>query len=162
MAAGVRLDRLASILLGKIGSAVGYGWGLTLVSMMIGLLTTNLLYARGGLLLYPVELAIGTVGFSLLIALFTASAGVLVSLHAPTVWQAQQSLGVVILLPLLVPAFFIGPFSPPEWKSMLARALTAMGTTQIVLAVAVILLMLDIGLVLVALARFRRTELLLD
>ena len=101
-----------AILLGKIGSAVGYSWGLTLVSMLLGLLTENLLYARSGLLLYPADLAIGTVGFGLLVALFTASAGVLVSLHAPTVRQAQQSLGVVITLPLIVPAFFIGPFAP--------------------------------------------------
>jgi len=151
-----------AILLGKIGSAVGYSWGLTLVSMLLGLLTENLLYARSGLLLYPADLAIGTVGFGLLIALFTASAGVLASLHAPTVRQAQQSLGVVITLPLIVPAFFIGPFAPLEWKLALGHALTAMGTTQIVLAVAIILLILDIALVLVALARFRRTELLLD
>jgi len=73
-----------------------------------------------------------------------------------------QSGDTSILVFAPVATFKIGFLTAIEWKLALGHALTAMGTTQIVLAVAIILLILDIALVLVALARFRRTELLLD
>lgn len=151
-----------AILLGKISVAVGYGWGTTLLSMTIGLLTTNFLCAGHGWLLYPAEVAIGIIGFGLLVALFVASAGAFASLHAPTVRQAQQRLGLIIMLPLVIPAFFIGPFAPLEWKLGLTQALATMGLAQGVLALAILLVILDSALILVTLTRFRRTQLLLD
>jgi ABC-2 type transport system permease protein len=151
-----------AILFGKISAAVGYGWGITLINMVIGLLATNLIHAHNGVLLYPGDVAIGTIGFSLLVSLFVASAGALVSLHAPTARQAQLNLGMIIMLPLVVPAFFIGPFSPLEWKLGLTQTLATMGLMKSALAIAAILVILDIALVLVTLARFHRTQLLLD
>ena len=151
-----------AILFGKISAAVGYGWGITLISMGIGLLATNLIHAYTGWLLYPADVAIGTIGFSLLVSLFVASAGALVSLHAPTARQAQLSLGMIVMLPLVVPAFFIGPFSPLEWKLGLTQTLATIGMMKIALAMAAILVILDIALILVTLARFHRTQLLLN
>jgi len=151
-----------AILFGKISAAVGYGWGVTLISMGIGLLATNLVHAYTGWLLYPADVAIGTIGFSLLVSLFVASAGALVSLRAPTVRQAQQSLGLIVMIPLVVPAFFIGPVSPLEWKLGLTQTLATIGMMKIALALAAILVILDIALILVTLARFHRTQLLLN
>lgn len=151
-----------ALLIGKIGPAAGYGWTTTLVSMVLGLVTINLLYAQGEILLYSAGLTVGMLGVSLLIALFTATAGVLVSLHAPTVRHAQQSLGAIVLLPLLVPAFLVGPFAPQVWKTGLGQILQAMGAANFTLIFAVSLILLDGILIAITLVRFRRYQLFLD
>ena len=51
---------------------------------------------------------------------------------------------------------------PPEWKAYLAEALMAADVTKIVLIVVAVLAVLDIGLLAAAMARFQRTQLILD
>jgi len=67
----------------------------TTASLILGVVAVNLANRQGGLLLYPlpVVLAMGVLG--LLGAVFVAAVGVLISLRAATVRQAQQTLGGV-------------------------------------------------------------------
>lgn len=51
---------------------------------------------------------------------------------------------------------------PPEWKAYLAEALMAADVTKIVLIIVAVLTVLDIGLLAAAMARFQRTQLILD
>ncbi|MDD5466658.1 MAG: ABC transporter permease subunit [Anaerolineales bacterium] len=150
-----------AILLGKAGAAIGYGWGLTLIGVLLGLITVNLAYGHGELLLYSPLLGAGVLVFSLLGAGLAAGSGILVSLRAPTVRQAQQSLSIVIMLLLFVPVFGIQAL-PAEWKARLAQALATADVSRIILVVAIVLFVLDLGLLLAAMARFQRARLVLE
>ncbi|OGO08288.1 MAG: hypothetical protein A2Z66_05110, partial [Chloroflexi bacterium RBG_13_66_10] len=72
-----------AILLGKIGAAMGYGWGVALASLLLSLITINIAHGGGGLLMFPTSTLISIIALSLLISTFAASLGVLVSLRAP-------------------------------------------------------------------------------
>jgi len=150
-----------AILFGKVGAAVGYGWGLTLISLLLGLVTVNLAHGHGELLLYPATIGLGILGLSLLGAGLAAGAGVLVSLRASTVRQAQQTLNIATMVLWFVPIFGVQAL-PPEWKAYLAKTLMAADVTKIVLIVGAVLAVLDIGLLAAAMARFQRTQLILD
>lgn len=149
------------ILFGKIGAGIGYGWGLTLASLLLGLVTLNLTYDRGEPILYPPTIGFGVVSLSLLVAWLAAGVGVLISLRASTVRQAQQSMGIAIVLLMLVP-LLAGQTLPPEWKKDLFQMLIAADVTRIVLGAVVTLLVVDVGLLLAGMARFRRARLILD
>ncbi len=86
-----------AIYLGKVGAAVAYGWATSLAALLLGLVTTNLRFRGDGLLLYSPDMAISIVLLTLLISLLAAAVGVLVSLRASTVRQAQQTLSLASL-----------------------------------------------------------------
>jgi ABC-2 type transport system permease protein len=90
-------------------------------------------------------------------ALFVAALGVLVSLRAATVRQAQQTLNAVIIVILLVP-FGLAKMLPPEWKAYLpANAID--GARFAILAV-VAFALLDAGVTVLAMNRFTRARLI--
>lgn len=150
-----------AILFGKLGAAVGYGWGLTLVAILLGLVAVNVVHGRGELLLYPAATGLAAVVLSLLMAGLAGSAGVLVSLRASTVRQAQQSLSIPIMLLLFAPWLGFQAL-PAEWKARLGEALMAADAAQIILLVTAILAVLDVGLLVAAMVRFQRARLILD
>jgi len=150
-----------AILFGKVGAAVGYGAGITWLSLLLGLVTTNLAYGRGKLLLYPLTVGLGIVGLSLLGAGLAASAGVLISLRAATARQAQQTLSIAIMVLLVVPIFGTQAL-PVEWKARLFKTFMAMDITGLVVIAVVILAMLNVGLLAAAMTRFRRVQLILQ
>jgi ABC-2 type transport system permease protein len=86
-----------------------------------------------------------------------ASAGILVSLHAATVRQAQQTLMFGIIALGLVLSF--GLHTLVTW---FARNLAAWSAAEVVVAGSAVFLALDLVLVLAALNRFQRPKLVLD
>ena len=150
-----------AILLGKVSAAMGYGWGLAMTAMLVGLVTVNLAHGRGELLLYPATVFGGIVGLSLLAAGLVAGAGVLISLRAATVRQAAQAMSIAIMLLLFVPVFGVQAL-PTEWKVRLAQAVMGADVERIVLVAAAVLIVLDLGLLAAAMARFQRARLILD
>src|SRR5687767_4048450 len=103
-----------SILLGKVATAILYGWGTSILGMLLGLVTVNLFRSTGELLLYPPVLAVGAPLVSFLVAGLASGIGVLVSLHASTVRQAQQTVGMAFFI-VFLPLFFI-PMLPAAWR----------------------------------------------
>ena len=150
-----------AILFGKTGAAVIYGWGLTLAATLLALITVNVASGGGELLLYPPAIGLGIAVSSLLTAWLAAGVGVLVSLRASSVRQAQQSMSIAIMLLLFVPVFGVQAL-PDEWKAHLAEILTAVNVTTAVLVAAVLVVVLDVGLLAGARARFQRARLILD
>jgi len=150
-----------AILLGKVAAAAGYGIGVTWLSLLLGLVTANLAVRQGGLLLYSPTAALGILGLSLTSAMLAASGGALVSLRAATVRQAQQTLSIALMVLLFVPIFGSQAL-PREWKAHVFAALMAMDITLLVVLVVAILAVVDVALLLIAMARFRRTVLTLD
>lgn len=94
-----------AVLWGKITVTVAYTWGLTLIGLLLGLVVPNLLPGRAGWEFYhPIGIFVEMLVLSLLASLLSASAGVLISLRAATVRQAQQTMavGTLILLAAIV------------------------------------------------------------
>jgi ABC-2 type transport system permease protein len=146
-----------AILFGKMGAAIGYAGALTCGSLVLAEVAVNLVWSHGGVLLYKLEvvLAIAVVGF--LGAVFVAAVGVLISLRAATVRQAQQTLsGTIIVVLLLVVAGV--RFLPGEWK----RTVAASAPTGLLIAVLSLgaFALFDIGVVALAMLRFRRSRLI--
>jgi ABC-2 type transport system permease protein len=150
-----------AILFGKIAAAVVWGWGTALLSMLLGLVTVNLKYGQGKLLMFSVQAGVSTVLMSLLVGLLMASAGVLVSLRASTVRQAQQTLSLSFVV-LMFGGIFAVRNLPREWLAWLNRTVATTGEMTLILAGAAILLLIDLLIVGTAMARFQRSRLILD
>ncbi len=150
-----------AILFGKICAAVSYGWGMALASMLAGLITVNIMFAGHGFIMYAPMVALSIVIISLLASVLATSAGVLVSLRAATVRQAQQALSLAIMALVFVPIFGLQAL-PPYTRGNIANALGHAGAAKIMIATGVGLVLLDGLLILAAKARFRRVRLILD
>lgn len=150
-----------AILFGKAAAAVGYGLGITWVSLLLGLVTVNLVDGHGKPLFYPTMVGLGIVVLSPLCAGLVAGAGVLVSLRATTVRQAQQTLSIAIVVLLFVPIFGVRAL-PAEWKACLVGTFVALDAAHIVITAVAALTVLDVGLFAGAIARFRRAQLIID
>jgi ABC-2 type transport system permease protein len=149
-----------SILLGKIFAALTYGWGMTLASLLLGLVTVNLAHGQGKLLLYSPDVGLTTLATSFLMAALASTLGVLLSLRAPSVRSAQQTLGIVALLPLLL--VIIIPMLPSSFTGRAAAWVMEKDLMALIVPVMTSMLALDLLLLLAAFKRFRRSLLILD
>jgi ABC-2 type transport system permease protein len=151
-----------AILFGKIAASIAYGWLMAILCALVGTITENvanrgdhiLLYRDSAswlILLLAPPLAAGAV----------ATAGVLVSLHATTVRQAQQTLMVAVLV-LVAGSIFASNFLPMAWKEWFFGIWSAWSAASLVLAAAGVVLALDLLLLLAGMARFQRARLVLD
>lgn len=147
-----------AILFGKIGAAFAYAGAITLSSLLLGLATVNLAHGRGALILYSGSSMLGMLVFGFLGALLVASVGVLISLRAATVRLAEQTLGGLIILAMVVP-FVAIRVVPPEWKT---RLISPENSALVAMVLAALLAAIDAGLVFLALKRFRRSRLIAD
>jgi len=150
-----------AILLGKLAAAMGYGWGITLVTVFMSLISINLLHRGDGLLIFEPVIGWGIVFSSLLSAGLSAGVGVLVSLHASSVRQAQQTLGLAIMLLLIIPLFGIQAL-PSEIQMKIAKLYLETSTWEFLRIILLILSVLDFTLIIVAMIRFQRNKLILD
>lgn len=150
-----------SILIGKIGSVVLYGWGLTLLSLIVGLIVVNLSAGGGHLLLYPAGRAITAVVLTFLLCILATGIGVLVSLRSSTVRQAQQMLTVGWVVLIFLALFGVQLMSPSTRLRLEHRLSTAQLTTVVIVA-ALVLILLDVLVLALNAARFQRSRLILD
>lgn len=148
-----------AILLGKITAAVAYGWGFSLAAVLLGVITVNLAHGQGTFLFYPLPVAVGIVLVSLLAALLAASAGVLVSLRAPTTRQAAQTLSIAVMVLLFVPIFGLQAL-PAEWQARLVSAGSTFSAGTLAITVVVVLAVADAVLLVAAAKRFQRSRLI--
>jgi ABC-2 type transport system permease protein len=150
-----------AILFGKVGAAIAYGWGLSMLSLFVGLVTVNIAYYSGTILFFTPIMCLGLFLWSFLGAGLTGCAGVLVSLKAATVRQAQQTLSISIMLLFFVP--FFGVYALPDlWKERIFAFLATITVPETILLVAGVLALIDLLLLKAALVRFRRDRLILD
>lgn len=148
-----------AILFGKIGAAVGYACALTALSLILGVVTVNLANSRGGLLFYSLSAVLLMIVLGLLGAVFVAAIGVLISLRAATVRNAQQTLGGAIMAMLLVP-LVTARLLPAAWKhSVTSSAVSGAGFAFVGLAA---FAALDICAVALAMVRFKRGRLIAE
>ncbi|NLE77765.1 MAG: ABC transporter permease [Chloroflexi bacterium] len=150
-----------AILLGKVAASVVFAWGLSVVALLLGAVAINVAYHSGGLAFYPGWLAAGALAFSLFTALLASGLGVLFSLRAATVRQAQQALSLAVVALVWVP-ILAANLLPNEWKARLVGALGSLDLTAVVIVALVVLVGLSVAALLAAQARFRRSRLITD
>jgi ABC-2 type transport system permease protein len=144
-----------AILLGKVIVTVGYTWVMVLFSLLLGCLVVNLTKGAGMWVFYaPISSFFYVLVLSLLISLLAASGGVLVSLHSPTVRQAQQT--------LLLSTLGLGLVFYLVLRAVPADLLASLSTNQILFIILLVLAVLDVILVGIALASFKRSRLILS
>ena len=151
----------AAILIGKIAAAVSYGWGLVLVMLALSLVTVNVSARTGPWLLFPWRFAVGAPLLALLGAGLAATAGVLISLRAPTVRQAAQTLNVGVLLLIFIPVLGLQAL-PDAWRAQAAAWTMSVGVDGLLWASAALLALLDLALLAACFSWFRRSRLVLD
>lgn len=149
-----------SILFGKLLAALTYGFTLTWVIMIVSLITVNIGFRDGGLLFYPLELFAGALVFSLLISGLSGCIGVLVSLRAGSVRQAQQMMSAGMLI-LFLPFLFV-QFIPRAWLNSAETMLQNAQPVQIAVWLALFLLGVELILITIARRLFQRSKLILD
>ena len=149
-----------AILFGKLLAALGYGFALTWSILLVSLVTINVAIRGSGLLIFSPVMTIGALVFSILISGLSANIGVLVSLRAGSVRQAQQWMSFGMLV-LFLPFMFI-QFIPDAWLESFGNALIHANPEEIAIWAAAIVFVLQIVLLAIAMRLFRRTRLILD
>ena len=149
-----------AILFGKILAGILYGAGITFLCMLVSLVTVNLVDGQAGLLLYPMPVALGLVILVLLVSTLASALGVLVSLRAASVRQAMQTFTIanaVLLIPVLVISLL-----HPALLATITPFILKISFFSLVIGAGGVLTLLDVILILVTLARFKRAKLILD
>lgn len=149
-----------AILLGKISAAIAYGWGVTLIGLLVALVTINIAFGEGELLIFPLQIGAAIVTLSFLVAWLAAGLGVLVSLRAASVRQAQQTLSLAFLF-LFIPLFLI-PLLPESLRDTVSRAASGMDIQIVGIIVVALLLVVDLVLLATGMRLFNRARLILN
>jgi ABC-2 type transport system permease protein len=150
-----------AILFGKIIAAMGIALAMTYAIVILGLLTVNITHWEGEPIIFSPKLLGAGIALSALVACLAASAGVLVSLRAATVRQAQQTLSFVIIAIAFLPSIAF-QMLPVSAKKGLTSFFDSAGATRIIVTFFALLIIIDLILIKAARFRFRRTKLLLD
>jgi len=145
-----------AILFGKMLFGIIMAWAAGLLMLVISLIAANISYTEGGFLFYSPSVLGAYLGFSLLMAILTTGAGVLISMRSKTAQEASQLLISILLMPPMLFGLL---------ATMLIRRSNILETvdgTLILLAVAAVLLVATVLLVLAAMRRFQRSRLVFD
>ena len=150
-----------SILLGKVLAAIMYGLLFTTANIIVGVITLSIKHFGEGIQAPP-ALHIAYMLLLVTLACSTlAGIGVFISLKAATVRQAQQTLGIIMMVLFIGPVLFIQFLDSPNRMSLAAR-LSSLGTDRLVGWTSAVLLAASVILILMAMARFKRGKLTLD
>jgi len=148
-----------AILFGKLLTGVLYGWGMTIALLLAGLVAVNIVEWSGRIQFYAANIILADLAASLFLSVAIAGFGVLVSLRAETVQGAQQTLMMILLLPLLllqIGAALLPTFVP---MSELEAKMQTLDLDLIVLILLGVLLLAAVGGLAWAMRRFQRTRL---
>ena len=149
-----------SILFGKLLAALTYGFSLTWLVLLSSIVTINIVHGRDGLLFYPLTITVGALVFSILMSGLSGSIGVLVSLRASSVRQAQQTMSIGMLVIFL--PFMLIQFIPKTWLASIGNVFANLQPLQVGVWLAVVLFIVEAILIAIARRLFQRSKLILD
>ena len=150
-----------AILIGKLLTSMLFGWGMTLLLLLVSLLVVNLLDGKDGFQNYQSHILWLDILASVLMAGFVSSLGILISLRSATVQAASQSIMLMLFLPLMLlqaVVFLLPAFLPKATVSTIAEQLNFINIMIVILSV---LLVVDIILFFGAISGFHRSKLIL-
>jgi ABC-2 type transport system permease protein len=150
-----------AILFGKLAALATYALAITWIVMLVGIVTVNVAHGHGALILYsPLNFA-GSIGVSILGAVMASGFGTLVSLRSATARQAQQLLGrlpIVLVLLAAIGARVI----PHAWQTRVSADIAAAGVAPLIATGLCVIGALAAIVVRLAVLKFRRAGALLD
>lgn len=142
-----------AILFGKILLPVLTGWAAALGFNLISLIIVNLAHGSGEILLYSPQIAAGILFLSFLSATLMAGGGVITSLSAATAQEAAQKLLTFILIPAMLVQIL-----PMLFMDRILQLVRILDGDQILVIFGVSLLILDIIIFIIAMGKFKRSE----
>lgn len=146
-----------ALLLGKILTSVLYGWLVTLLLLATLLVGVNVTHPGT---MYPLSTLVTALVGTPLMLLFFSSAGVLLSMRSPTVRAAQPRMAA-LFLGLFLPIPFVQALLPIEWKQHAIELMRSeTGRLQAAASQIAFFAVVDLVLLALALARFKRSRLL--
>jgi ABC-2 type transport system permease protein len=143
-----------AILFGKLAVTIALSLGMTTIVLLAGLATINIAHWSGHLLLYTPLVGLGSLGLSVSMSLLIAGTGVLISTRAATVQEASQILMAIFMIPfvaLQMVALLL--------RDLLTKLLRGLDGRQLLFVILAAVTALAIGMVSVAIIRFRRSRL---
>ncbi len=149
----------SAILLGKIFAAMVYALVITAAFILLGIVSVNLVHSDGRLLIPAFSYLAGGLLLGILMASTAANLGVLVSVRAKTVRQAQQTMGFGIMILFFLPSILV-PLLPEPFLKQIGAILDSINPLLAISFGMVALILLDIIFFLLAIKRFRRSKLL--
>lgn len=150
-----------SIYAGKLLTSILFGWSIQLGGLLMATITINVTYGRGQFLFYAPDFFIVWLVVTLLLMTLISAVGVLVSLRASTVRQAYQKMSLAFLALVFIPVF-LGPMLPASVMSTINTFILTAPPVATLWLLCAALLVIDLGLVTLGLARFQRARLILD
>jgi ABC-2 type transport system permease protein len=153
-----------AILFGKAAVSVAFGWGVSLLVLLMGLVTANILNWDGRLQSYTATILFSSFGLSLFVSLLVAGLGVLISMRAESVQKATQNLVfsfMIVPLLLQVAGIFVVQ-GGPEKREQVLEVLATLGSTSSLLLMAAGFVALDLLVCALAVTRFQRSRLISD
>jgi ABC-2 type transport system permease protein len=153
---------VAVALFGKLLTAIAFGWGMTLILLLVSLVAVNILDWNGGIQVYQRTILALDLSASLLMSGMVASLGLLISLRSPTVQNAAQTIMLSLFSPFLViqAVVFLLPTILP--KDAAKALLDRMDLVTISLVFLGALVVANVGLLWGAITRFQRAKLILS
>ena len=143
-----------AILLGKVITTVLYAWGMSMLSLLLGLALVDLFRTQGHWMFYPLDLLVDALVLSLLASVLATSAGVLISLKVSTVRQAQQILSLGTLVLVFGSIFVL--------RALPANVVSSLTYPQFLLIAMAVIAVLDAILLGLSLVSFQRSRLILS
>jgi ABC-2 type transport system permease protein len=159
----------SAILLGKVGAAVAFAYGMLLLVSVLSLLTVNVFIMRWEMFRYPLLWSAGTtfgvVCLGLLVTVLSATIGVMVSLRSETVRQAnlRLSMGLILFFPVL--SFCLAGIwtaLPGQTQLTILDAVQTWRAPAVLATIAVTMAAMDAALLWLASRLFVRSRLILD
>jgi ABC-2 type transport system permease protein len=144
-----------AILLGKMAVSVAFAWGTTLLVLLFSLLVVNIANWEGQVLFYNAPIGLGSFALSFLVATTMAGAGVLISMRSDTVQQAAQLLMAILLVPAILLQVVLFVF-----VDQLRGVIASVDGPQLLIGILVALAVIDVVVLAAAVARFRRSWLI--
>ncbi len=153
-----------AILFGKLGFATIYGWLVTLIVLLLGLVTANIAGWDGHIVLFTPIIGIGDLFISLLLAGIIASLGIFISLRSATAQTALQTLTAATLFPLLIIGVLLTTLltMKGDFAQTVIDFIRKINVTQIILTSIIVLILICAALFWAAKNRFVRQRLILD
>jgi ABC-2 type transport system permease protein len=152
-----------NILFGKLIVSIGLALLISLVAFVVGFVVANATDWTGQLVFYSRMIAVASITLSVLVASLSASAGVLISLKAATVREAQQKLMAAVMFPVLllgIAGTFV--FTIEAIRDKITGIIDRIDPIVLFLVVVVILIAASCFLMRAAIKRFQRARLTLD
>jgi ABC-2 type transport system permease protein len=153
----------SDILFGKLIISVILAWSITLISLFVGFIIANVTDWSGHLMFYTPLILAASLILSLLVAVFSSTTGVIISLRSSIVREAQQTLMATIMFPvLLLGVAGTVVFTIEGIREQITQIMDNINPFVLVLVVTIILIIACYFLMRAAMRRFQRARLILD